>query len=103
QGLSAQIQERLVLTIAQILEAGAETRGGNESFHPLLLKAFRSLGPTVPAVGPPGILLQRLFARKDQFCDPGSGVSQCSTWNTFADSARPALKERRARKHHCRG
>src|SRR5260370_38070095 len=53
QGLSAQIQERLVLTIAQILKAGAETRGGNESFHLLLLKAFRSLGPTVQAVGPP--------------------------------------------------
>src|SRR5207249_3020731 len=69
QGLSAQIQERFVLTIAQILKAGAETRGGNESFHPLLLKAFRSLWPNGSGRRTAGILLQSLFARKGQFCE----------------------------------
>ena len=61
QGLSAQIQERLVLTIAQILKAGAQTRGGNESFHPLLLKAFRSLWSNGSGRRTAGILLQILF------------------------------------------
>ena len=101
QGFSAQIQERFVLTISQILQTGAQTRGGDESFHPLLLKAFRSLWHDGSGRRTAGILLQRLTEKKGQilllpqkshawserpvetvYSADGSFSNERSTWNT---------------------
>ncbi len=74
-GLATEVEEGLVMAVAEVLEAGAEARSRDESLHPLLRKAFRSLGQRFRPSDRRNTTLRPVLKKRP--------VAKCSTWNSF--------------------
>jgi len=95
QGLAAQVEKGFILAVTEILEAGAYARSGNESFHPLLRKAFRSLGQRFRPSDRRDITVRLPLKKRP--------IPECSTWNSSSGSSQIARRIASPQKHHCRG